>query len=249
MAFEQLKDTMDKIKNAPYEAKRGAIIGAICIAVSVAPFAVMHHYSNKANNYMQITNQNNEQIKKLQNKTQKKVKTAKVRLLNAPQTQKKIEKNVEEVSSLQLQILKYVQNPKKYSTQDKQDAYLKMQKFVNSNALLTTDGLIMPMQSANGITINASYQPSFSVTDDNIEVMFHYYYHNKPIYIIDGIYNLASDKFTGFGTYGTSYTYMYMRNPKSLDENKVAKNHKVTAKEKESISKKVPKKKKSGDKK
>ena len=81
---------------------------------------------------------------------------------------------------------------------------------VNGSILNDPDNdLIAPVGRSKGLSIDVSYSPSFSVYQDDIDVIFHLNGQMdkgvKPVYVAKGTYNLKHNKFEDFAYYTTKY--------------------------------------------
>ena len=206
--FDRITDTISRLGELTDEAKRGLIIlviGAVCI---ITPLSLMNHFNKQADSYTQKAKENVATAKELDAKSKAKIKTAQIRMKNQPQMRKQIENNVNDFISAQMTIIHYQEDKDKVSQTEYDNAVLTVKKLVSDTTQLTDpdDFLMAPIGRYKGLKITASYSPSFSVYQDNINVVFHFMGDGQPVYIVNSVYDLKSQKLVSFDNYSTAYS-------------------------------------------
>lgn len=210
-----MKDTISYywtlIRDSSPEAKRGVFVIFVALALIITPFSISHHYNQIATTDQIKAKNNYNEAKQLNAKAQQKVKTAKYRLKNQAQMQKDIEKHMDDFQKAELTLMQYKTKHNNITPDQAAAAQDTISKMVpNTHILNDPDNyLIAPIGRTNGLTMNISYSPSFSVYQDHIDVIIHLIGKmdrgTKPVYIVKGLYNIKNNQFDDFNYYTTKY--------------------------------------------
>lgn len=222
--FDDLKNNLhDYFSQFKFNGEnvQGLIFMLIGLIMFISPMLAIHHYSKQINQYQADTVRNNNAARDLTNKAHQKVKYAKIQEMNAPQTQKKINEQVDQIVKAQTTMIQY-QEKRIKNEDDKNKANTIMSRVLDDNAPLTkTNGMLLMAPFVYGnttdITVKAGYTPQYSITQTHIHLMFKYLYKNKyPIYLTDATYNLKDHKIDNIMAYQTKNTTIYVINPSSV---------------------------------
>lgn len=202
--------------------RENAVKVILGIAVFTLPLALtitFTHSSAKMNNQATLYKSQAIKLNKQVINNRKKVKQ---RALNAPQTQAKITKNVQELVDVQQDLMK--------TNHDYNNNLLKMKNLVSSLSILQNphSGVIIDNSRVDHLKITSAIQPSFTLKDDAVTVDLLYtntkgQYKGKLIYLIKAKYNILTNKFTSFDTHTTYYTPLYIQTGLSMQQKKEGK--------------------------
>lgn len=254
--MNNLKDYFSSFDFLKDPEKRNNVI-TIIIAVIIVFVPI--HYARKWTTYTNYNNsvaaQNYQQAKKINARTKKDVASAKIQLKNQPQIQKTIEKHVTEFLSAQAVLNDYKKKNTAVTPQAYDDATAKTLSMITNKQILNdpNHNLITMPGYTNGLTVTVSYSPSYNVYSKTINVVFHYNEGNKPIYIVNGTYDLGSNRFNNFDVFSTSYTYDYTNHLTAKDKARLdriydPRTKQKLAKDKKKAQQKEHSKKKQADK-
>lgn len=226
------KEYFKNFQNMDDQAKKNLIGFLIAGALMIAPVGIMVHYNHKASAVSQIVQNNNNEAKNLINKASAKEKYAKVQLDNQPQTQRKVEQQVQKIIKAQ----KVLFNPDS-SQNELRETQAFMVDASDGDILNNPDKALAPFSAmkTRALEIKASYSPTYSVYQKSIHVVLEFSYHNQPVFYTDCLMNVKNQKLTNLIGYTTKWTDYYSYNPKSIDdelryENAKTKKEKAAAK-------------------
>lgn len=242
-----LQDIKDYFTSLTFEQKRNGLVAIIILAILIAPIAISVNYNNRANaNYAnaKINYQNGQDLKTAASKKQK---AAVVKQKNAAQTQKLLEDNTNKLIKSQMTLMDYA-NGNKLVTKDAMETAKKTtSNLISSNDILgdPNDHLIVYSSTSKNLKITASYDSHYSVFQTNINVVLHYIYNNKVVYIVSCVYDLNSNTFTSFDPYSTQDTYLWNSGHSQKEDAKKAEEKRKAQEEKAKKEKEAEAKKKS----
>lgn len=199
------------IRDASPDAKRGVFVIIFTLALIFVPFGISHHYRGVAETANAKAANNIKAAKELDKQAHQKVQTAKYRMKNQAQVQKEVQKNVDDFTKAQLTLMQYKTKNSKVTADQAQEAQGIVDKMIVNGSILNDpdNDLIAPVGRSKGLSIDVSYSPSFSVYQDDIDVIFHLNGQMdkgvKPVYVAKGTYNLKHNKFEDFTYYTTKY--------------------------------------------
>lgn len=219
---DNAKDYLDQIRSMPYEAKRGAIIVAVCGALMVVPLIAMHHYTTLADHNTRVVQVNKAEARDLIKHASGQQKYAKMRLKNQKQTQAEIDHNVKTFIKAQKVLMNYQIKNTTVTNDEHDEALQQTRKLITQYNILgdPDDGLMIFSNDATDLKITTSMSSSYSIFQKDIHIVFHLSYQNKPVYIVDSTYNIKDQVFTTFTPYSTTYTFAWENGVKLEDQKK-----------------------------
>lgn len=214
MSLDDIKDYLSEFKDISYETKRGLVILSIGLVAFAAPIGIMHHYDKLADQNNALAKNHQIEASKIEKKATKELGYRKVQLKNQPQTQKHIESQVQDIIKAQKVILAYKRKDKKTTKNMYNDALVVMTKNLSSMDLLgdPEEGLFIDVDRNQDLDVEVSYQPSYSVKDKYIDIVFHYTHKGNELYTILAKYSLVDEKIVGIQYFTTNNAYFYEAN-------------------------------------
>lgn len=214
MSLDDIKDYLSEFKDISYETKRGLVILGIGLVAFAAPIGIMHHYDKLADQNNTLAKNHQVEASNIEKKATKELSYRKVQLKNQPQTQKHIESQVRDIIKAQKTILAYKRKDKKTTKNMYNDALVVMTKNLSSMDLLgdPEEGLFIDIDRNQDLDVEVSYQPSYSVKNKYIDIVFHYTHKGKELYTILAKYSLVDEKIVGVQYFTTNNAYFYEAN-------------------------------------
>lgn len=214
MSLDDIKDYLAEFKNIPYETKRGLIILGVGTALFITPLVITHHYDKLTSQNQTMIKNRNTQVADIKKKATKELGYRKVQLKNQAQTQEHIEAQVQDIIQAQKVLLAYKRNDKKITHDQYNNAMVVMAKNLSSMSILgdPAEGLFVNIDRNQNLDVQVSYQPSYSVKDKSIDIVFHYMYKGKELYTILTKYDLQQEKIDSASYFTTNNAYFYETN-------------------------------------